>query len=713
MSARPGRSFAVWTLVVLACVAGALALLVGYFRHAAVDSDQFANRATVALKSSAVRSLIAERVTDQLILRHQADLIAARPLIESVVSSAVGGRAFTGVFRAGVRDVHRAVFNRDQHTFTLAVSDIGSIAAAALELVQPTVADRLRTTNHVNVMQRDIGSITGRLAGTAETIRLLAWLLLLVAVACAAGAIALAPDRRRTVVRLGVGTAISGVVILIALAILRKVANDSVSGADAHDAVSAVWDAFLGDLETAAFIFAGAGAIVAAAAASLIRPIEIDVPVRRIAGWITREPTRPAFKVIRGVALIAAGLLLLFEHELVIQAAFAVAGVYLIFAGLSVLLRLVYRPREVTADERAAPAPARSHRRREWAMGAIASVLVVAAVVTFVGTGGTSTAAPVAGGCDGSRKLCDRSLENIALPATHNSMSVPLPGWFSSQQDRPIAQQLNDGIRGLLIDTHYADLLADGKLRTYVGNPAQLRRNAKFDGVSPTAIDAALRTRDRLGFAGKGKRGVYLCHSFCELGGTSLDSVLADLHDFLIANPGEVVVVINQDYIKPEDFVSAVQDAGLDKLAYRGPTGPGQWPTLRRMIDTNQRVVFLAENEAGGAPWYHLAYEHITQETPFHFTRPAQLTDPSNTAATCRPNRGPADAPIFLVNHWITTDPVPLPSQAAQVNAYGPLIHRLRECRRIRHHIPNLIAVNFYSRGDLFRAVNTLNGVNR
>jgi hypothetical protein len=89
------------------------------------------------------------------------------------------------------------------------------------------------------------------------------------------------------------------------------------------------------------------------------------------------------------------------------------------------------------------------------------------------------------------------------------------------------------------------------------------------------------------------------------------------------------------------------------------------------------------------------------------------LTDPSNTAATCRPNRGPADAPIFLVNHWITTDPVPLPSQAAQVNAYGPLIHRLRECRRIRHHIPNLIAVNFYSRGDLFRAVNTLNGVNR
>ena len=35
-----------------------------------------------------------------------------------------------------------------------------------------------------------------------------------------------------------------------------------------------MWDAFLGDLRTAAWIVAGAGAIVAAAAASLIRPVD-------------------------------------------------------------------------------------------------------------------------------------------------------------------------------------------------------------------------------------------------------------------------------------------------------------------------------------------------------------------------------------------------------------------------------------------------------
>jgi hypothetical protein len=78
-------------------------------------------------------------------------------------------------------------------------------------------------------------------------------------------------------------------------------------------------------------------------------------------------------------------------------------------------------------------------------------------------------------------------------------------------------------------------------------------------------------------------------------------------------------------------------------------------------------------------------------------------------AATCRPNRGPGTAPLFLVNHWITTDPVPLPPN--KVNAYRPLLRRLRECRRIRHHTPDLVAVNFSRHGALLRAVDTLNGV--
>ena len=212
-----------------------------------------------------------------------------------------------------------------------------------------------------------------------------------------------------------------------------------------------------------------------------------------------------------------------------------------------------------------------SPRRRRLVAPVLAVLLIAATIVAFVGSGGTTTAAPAAGPCNGQAGLCERTLPEVALAATHNSMSVPLPGWFSSEQDAPIAEQLRFGIRGLLIDTHYADRLDNGRLRTFVGDPEELRRQAAQDGVSPSAVDSALRVRERLGFSGSGERGMYLCHSFCELGGTLLSEALRDVHDFLIANPGEVVVVINQDYVTPQDFVRAVRRPGSPSLPTAAP----------------------------------------------------------------------------------------------------------------------------------------------
>ena len=66
---------------------------------------------------------------------------------------------------------------------------------------------------------------------------------------------------------------------------------------------------------------------------------------------------------------------------------------------------------------------------------------------------------------------------------------------------------------------------------------------------------------------------------------------------------------------------------------------------------------------------------------------------------------------MFLINHWVSTDPAPRPSDATRVNAYAPLLARARECESLRHRVPNLLAVNFYKEGDVFRVVDTLNGV--
>jgi hypothetical protein len=330
------------------------------------------------------------------------------------------------------------------------------------------------------------------------------------------------------------------------------------------------------------------------------------------------------------------------------------------------------------------------------------------AVGALVGSDVLQASGPAPAPCDGSRRLCDRPLPDIALAATHNAMSAPLPGWYGAEQEVGIPGQLQAGVRGLLIDTHQAVRLKNGRLRTVLDGPYA---GGPLGDVSPQARRSAERLRARIGFKGSGPRSLYLCHGFCELGGTPLATVLGQIDDYLVAHPQQVLVIINEDYVAPSAFVRAVDASGLGALAYRGPT-TGRWPTLGKMIASGGRVVFLAEHHAGGASWYHPAYQRILEETPYAFSKASQLTDPGQLSKSCRPGRGPkSGAPLLLINNWVSTDPVPLASNAAKVNAKGPLLRRLRACERRRDHLPNLVAVNFFRTGGVTRAVDALNGV--
>ncbi len=177
-----------------------------------------------------------------------------------------------------------------------------------------------------------------------------------------------------------------------------------------------------------------------------------------------------------------------------------------------------------------------------------------------------------------------------------------------------------------------------------------------------------------------------------------LDLLVAGFVFMLLVPGGRAVVgLIPQTTLARE--AAAFTESGLEALVYKGPAGP-PWPTLREMIDTRERVLVTIESGRPGFPWIRPAFE-VMQETLYKFNTPSELS--------CAPKRGGTSGSLFLMNNWVDTTPAPKPSNAKIVNGYEALLTRAKECRAARGRWPNLVAVDFYRTGDLFRAVRKLN----
>jgi len=302
--------------------------------------------------------------------------------------------------------------------------------------------------------------------------------------------------------------------------------------------------------------------------------------------------------------------------------------------------------------------------------------------------------------------------EDMFCAPPNSMMSSAEPGWHSVVHMLSIRDQLRAGVRGLLIDAHYG-LRAGNAVRTDLSERSERAGNtdrALYEQtLGPDGLAAIQRIRDRV-LPGEGEPGVFLCHRFCELGATEITGALREIREFLVEQPDEVLTIVIEDYVLPSAIVDAFERSGLAENVYRGPPA-GPFPTLREMIDSAQKVVVYAENHGGGAPWYTAGYDRALQDTPFTFKRAERLTTPSNWPRTCVVKRGKPDAPLFLINHWVNTDPTPRPSDAVRVNREDVIDGRATVCERIRDRHPTLFAVDFAEEGDLYGAVDELNGV--
>ena len=253
--------------------------------------------------------------------------------------------------------------------------------------------------------------------------------------------------------------------------------------------------------------------------------------------------------------------------------------------------------------------------------------------------------------CNGAEALCDRPFDEVAVACTHNGFATEEDGFWPPNHLYSMTRQLEDGVRCLMIDLHYDD-----------------------DGAPS------------------------LCHGDCFWGRRPLVEGFAEIRAFLDADPGAVVTLILEDYIDREDAEAAMDEGGLLELAYAHPSGT-PWPTLGAMVVDGQRVVVLGSGGGDAFPWLLDTWSEAF-ETDWSNQSPEDLD--------CDVNRGSADNPLFILNHFVA-DPLPEPAQAATVNFNPFFIDRALACQVENAHIPNFVTVDFYSVGDVFDVVAALN----
>jgi len=261
-----------------------------------------------------------------------------------------------------------------------------------------------------------------------------------------------------------------------------------------------------------------------------------------------------------------------------------------------------------------------------------------------------------ADGCNGDRDLCHRRYDAVAYATTHNAMSSQTAGFLAPNQRLGLRRQLDDGVRALMLDSHYL-------------------------------------------FA-RGGRTPMLCHKLCWAGQATLAAGLREVAAFLQAHPREVVTIILESRVSAEDTRAAFVAAGLGDRLHVQKHG-ARWPTLGEMIAADRRLVVFTDRDGGAWPGYHAQWHHT-------FENPHAAWDDRSFA--CKVNRGRGDNALFVLNHFVS-NPLPDRAQSARVNQRASLLGHLQRCARERGRWPNFVTVDHYDLGDVLAVVDEVNGL--
>ncbi|KAI4174751.1 MAG: hypothetical protein LQ343_002122 [Gyalolechia ehrenbergii] len=281
-------------------------------------------------------------------------------------------------------------------------------------------------------------------------------------------------------------------------------------------------------------------------------------------------------------------------------------------------------------------------------------------------------------GCNGHQELCNRKYSNITHIATHDAPFVGVLPMENQNVDIPT--QLDAGIRFL---------------------QAQVHRNA-FGKLS-------------------------LCHTSCLMKDTGLvKDYLKVIKQWLDNHPQEVVTILltNGDHLNATDFDKAFQQSGIIPYAYIPHSDPKKWtldswPTLGELIAANTRLIAFLDY---GADQPKIPY--LLNEFSYFWETPYDTLDP--WFAQCKIDRPkgldkfPAVVAqrMYIMNHFLDTKvlnmAVPDRRDAKRTNAWvgkGSIGEQAERCIGMYGRAPAAVLVDYFDRGQVFKAQDRLNGL--
>ncbi|HZP31290.1 MAG TPA: hypothetical protein VFC99_20230, partial [Acidimicrobiia bacterium] len=666
-------------------------------------ADGFADVAAKASQRREVRDYIADQATLRL-ARVSNFVSAARPVVTEAISAAID----TPLVKESVHDfiarAHRQIFRA---TATRRV-DVDSAQAAvtvrtALETINPALAKKLPPNILEATTTVSQSSLVDTLFRASKWIRALYIPVFLAGLGVLVLVLFRARDRVHALRVVGISLAVAGALgagIGAATPAFASVAATNAPGRG--DAVAAFIDVLVGRLVGVGKTFIVVGLLLA------LTPGhdggDLRNRVDRMRAWVARRRTSAAWRFAGGGALIVLAALALTKPVWLLYGVLGALALTVLYVGMVVCLRATGL---LVTDHTISRLHARQVVAVAAAMAASAALTGFVAVEVVSSNTGEVRANPTNQGCNGYIELCAQRINDVIWPGSHNAMASSAYNFFGAEHTITIPEQLNAGARFLMLDAYYG-YDDDGLIRTNLAGGIDRQAIEKERG------DNALQELDRVGaltgvadISGK-KQDVYFCHDFCELGAVSAEEVFGDIRDFLDRNLTDVVVIDLEDYVKPKDIKKALVDADLFDRVWIPKKGATELPTLYDMVvpknkraeQNPRRLIVMSERHPDATPWMHGTYT-LSEETPYTFSSIGDFS--------CAPFRGGTGKDFFIMNHWLRPDGPPDPAEAAKVNSKATISNRIQQCIAERGRVPDVVAVDFTAIGDMYSTVNEFN----